>query len=379
MHYFLSQDVVLKWLETPSVYHITKDDLYELDETSFAFLRKCASDGGCPSDDKEFINYCLEEGILTRMKTPVKHPPVLKSPEPSLRYLELQITERCNLKCRHCYIHKDVLSELSFVDIRTVLKEFETIQGLRVMITGGEPLLHSRFPEVNALLPEFAFRKILFTNGLLIDEHSLKGLAVDEIQVSIDGLEDAHDALRGKGSFRKAMEAVNKALAAGFEVSVATMVHAKNLADFDAMEKIFKERRIKDWTVDVPCVYGRLKNNSDFQISPEQGGKYLRYGFGEGFHSSTPGFACGMHLMSIMADGSIAKCTFYGDQPVGRIGEGLRECWQRIIPVRLDELACDCEHLESCRGGCRYRAALLGNPYGKDLYKCFSYDIMKKI
>ena len=379
MHYFLSKDVVLKWLETPSVYHITKDDLYELDETSFAFLRKCASDGGCPSDDKEFIDYCLEEGILTRMKTPVKHPPVLKSPEPSLRYLELQITERCNLKCRHCYIHKDVLSELSFVDIRTVLKEFEAMQGLRVMITGGEPLLHSRFPEVNALLPEFAFRKILFTNGLLIDEHSLKGLAVDEIQVSIDGLEDAHDALRGKGSFRKAMEAVSKALAAGFEVSVATMVHAKNLADFDAMEKIFKERRIKDWTVDVPCVYGRLKSNSDFQISPEQGGKYLRYGFGEGFHSSTPGFACGMHLMSIMADGSIAKCTFYGDQPVGRIGEGLRECWQRIIPVRLDELACDCEHLESCRGGCRYRAALLGNPYGKDLYKCFSYDIMKKI
>lgn len=379
MHYFLSQDVVLKWLETPSVYHITKDDLYELDEMSFAFLRKCASDGGCASDDKEFIDYCLEEGILTRMKTPVKHSPVLKSPEPSLRYLELQITERCNLKCRHCYIHKDILSELSFVDIRTALKEFEAMQGLRVMITGGEPLLHTRFPEVNALLPEFAFRKILFTNGLLIDEHSLKGLSVDEIQVSIDGLEDAHDALRGKGAFRKAMEAVSKALAAGFEVSVATMVHAKNLADFDAMEKIFKERRIKDWTVDVPCVYGRLKNNSDFQISPEQGGKYLRYGFGEGFHSSTPGFACGMHLMSIMADGSIAKCTFYGDQPVGRIGEGLRECWQRIIPVRLDELACDCEHLESCRGGCRYRAASLGNPYGKDLYKCFSYAIMKKI
>jgi len=379
MNYFLSQDVVLKWLETPSVYHITKDDLYELDETSFSFLRNCASDRGCSSDDREFIDYCLGEGILTRIKTPVKRPPVLKSPEPSLRYLELQITERCNLKCRHCYIHKDVLSELSLIDIRTVLEEFEAMQGLRVMITGGEPLLHSRFPEVNALLTEFAFRKILFTNGMLVDEHSLEGLSVDEIQVSIDGLEDAHDALRGKGSFRKAMDAVSRALDAGFEVSVATMVHAKNLADFDAMEKIFKERGIKDWTVDVPCVYGRLKSNRDFQISPEQGGKYLRYGFGEGFHSSTPGFACGMHLMSIMADGSIAKCTFYGDQPVGRISDGLRECWQRITPVRLDELACDCEHIESCRGGCRYRAALLGNPYGKDLYKCFSYAIIKKI
>jgi radical SAM protein with 4Fe4S-binding SPASM domain len=175
------------------------------------------------------------------------------------------------------------------------------------------------------------------------------------------------------------MHAMRTALNAGFEVSVATMVHAKNLADFDAMEKIFKETGVKDWTVDVPCISGRLKANKEFHITPEQGGKYLRYGFGGGFHASTPGFACGMHLMSIMADGKIAKCTFYADQSVGSIRDGLRVCWQRIQPVKLDELTCDCEQIESCRGGCRYRATLLGNPYGKDLYKCFSYDIMENI
>jgi len=379
MKYFLAQDVVLKWIETPSVYHIKKDDLYELDETSFAFLKKCASKRGCPAEDRTFIDYCLEEGILTQIKTSGGHPPLTKSPEPSLRYLELQITERCNLRCRHCYIHKDALSELSLSEIKHVLKEFEAMQGLRVMITGGEPLLHKEFFEINALLPEFALRKILFTNGLLIDKPTLECLSVDEIQISIDGLEDAHDALRGKGSFKKAMRAMRTALDAGFEVSVATMVHAKNLADFDAMEKIFKETGVKDWTVDVPCISGRLKANKEFHVTPEQGGKYLRYGFGGGFHASIPGFACGMHLMSIMADGKIAKCTFYVDQPVGSIRDGLKVCWQRIQPVKLDELTCDCEKIESCRGGCRYRATLLSNPYGKDLYKCFSYDIMKNI
>ncbi|MFZ5907591.1 MAG: radical SAM protein [Nitrospirota bacterium] len=379
MTYFLPRDVVLKWLETPCVYHISRDDLYELDETSFAFLRQCASDAGGSSDDREFIGYCLAEGLLTLTKTSGGHPPIHKSPEPSLRYLELQITERCNLKCRHCYIHKDVLSELPLADIRTALKEFEAMQGLRVMITGGEPLLHRNFPELNACLPGFAFRKILFTNGLLVYENLLRDLSVDEIQVSIDGLEEAHDALRGKGSYRKTMKAVNLAMNAGFEVSVATMIHAMNLADFDEMEEIFRKTGIKDWTVDVPCVSGRLKNNEDFQISAEKAGRYLRYGFGESFHTSTPGFACGVHLMSIMANGHIAKCTFYGDQPVGRISNGLRECWEKITPVRLNELECDCEYIESCRGGCRYRAALLGNPCGKDLYKCFSYDIMGKI
>ena len=39
MKYFLARDAVLKWLETPSIYHIEKDDLYELDNDSFEFLK----------------------------------------------------------------------------------------------------------------------------------------------------------------------------------------------------------------------------------------------------------------------------------------------------------------------------------------------------
>jgi radical SAM protein with 4Fe4S-binding SPASM domain len=153
------------------------------------------------------------------------------------------------------------------------------------------------------------------------------------------------------------------------------MVHAKNLGDFDKMERLFQNLGIKDWTVDIPCITGRLKENPEFQISPEQGGKYLRYGYGNGLHASESGFACGLHLMAVMADGRVSKCTFYSDDYVGRIEDGLRECWQRIKPVRLNELKCDCMHIESCRGGCRYRAQLLGDPYGKDLYKCKFYDI----
>ncbi|MBM4136418.1 MAG: hypothetical protein FJ241_06250 [Nitrospira sp.] len=114
MKYFLTQEAVLKWLEMPSVYHIKKDELYELDDDSFPFLKKCMSESGCNTEDSEFmghyqnsapfIEYCLKEGILTKDKIAVKRPPLIKSSQPSLRYLELQITDRCNLKCRHCYI-----------------------------------------------------------------------------------------------------------------------------------------------------------------------------------------------------------------------------------------------------------------------------------
>ncbi len=422
MRYFLAAEAVLKWLETPSVYHIGKDDLYELDSDSFEFLNNCADKSGCSFKKNEFIDYCLKEGILTGDKVSVKRPPLIKSPDPSLRYLELQITNKCNLKCKHCYIgDRNVFTlpqplpsgegsntplhlgtsrfrpsqegisplpwrergrvrgegnELSVKQIRKVLHEFEQMQGLRVLITGGEPLIHGGFKEINEMLPEFFVRKVLFTNGLLLNKKVLKKLNVNEIQISVDGLEGAHDLLRGKGTFKRAIEAVKLSIDSGFEVSISTMVHSKNLGEFDEMERLFKDMGIKDWTVDVPCITGRLEENTEFQISPEQSGKYLRYGYGNGLHAGASGFACGLHLMAVTADGRVSKCTFYSDTSVGRIEDGLRECRQRIKPVKLNELKCDCKYIESCRGGCRYRAHLLGDPLGKDIYKCSFYGII---
>lgn len=403
MKYFLSSDASLKWLETPCVYHIKNDELYELDMSSFEFLKAC-SESGCGSQDKDFIDYCVKEGILTVDRVSAERPPLIKSPEPSLRYLELQITNKCNLRCRHCYINPPSppfnspltkggrrgvkggkggfsnknFKELSIKQIQKILEEFEQMQGVRVLITGGEPLLHSRFEEVNEMLPQFSIRKVLFTNGVLLSEKRIKKLNVNEIQVSIDGLENAHDSLRGKGTFKTAMKAVKRSLEYGFHVSIATMVYPGDIGDFEEMERLFKDMGVREWAVDVPCITGRLKDNREFQISPEDGGRYLRYGYGGGLHASSSGFACGLHLMSVMADGKVAKCTFYSDAPVGKTKEGLRACWQRIKHIRLDELKCDCDYIESCRGGCRYRAQLFGDPLGKDLYRCALYGIIKK-
>lgn len=403
MNYFLSRDAALKWLETTSIYQIAKDELYELDEVSFGFLKNCALPSGGSTDDTEFIDYCLNEGILTREGISVNRPPLIKSPEPSLRYLELQITKNCNFNCKHCFLgtqnppippfphsggfaeekvkggngglSNQNFSELSVPQIRALLKEFEEMQGLRVLITGGEPLVHRQFEEINELLPAFFIRKILFTNGSLLSKKVLKRLNVNEIQISIDGLEHAHDALRGKGTYRLALNAAKRALDSGFEISVSTMVHAHNLEDFDEMDRLFKGLGIKDWTVDVPCIAGNLHEHEEFHTAPHLGGKYFRYGYGEGLHASTAGFGCGLHLMAIMADGRMAKCTFYADRPLGTIKEGLRECWGRIQPIKLPSLTCDCSHIESCRGGCRFRAELLGDSLGKDLYKCSFYDV----
>ena len=383
MKYYLSAGFALKLLETPSVYHIREDELYELDDSAFQFLKRCSDPDGCDdcTADSKFVEYCLSEGILTTGPVAVNRPLLLKAPSPSLRYMEFQITDRCNLKCKHCYIGVSGNNDLSIQDIRPILDEFEEMQGLRLLITGGEPLLHGRFNEFNSLLPQYNFRKILFTNGLLLDKALLKALNVDEIQFSVDGMEHGHDALRGKGTYRLVRQRIAEVMDAGLTVSAATMVHMKNLGEFGEMDALFRELGIKDWTVDVPCAAGRAKDDPLFQTSPEIGGKYFNYGFGGGLHSGGQGFACGLHLLSVLADGNISKCAFYSDSPVGNIKEGLRNAWEKTGHIKLAQLECharSCKLINTCRGGCRYRAETMGSSLGRDFYKCHSFDILMK-
>lgn len=378
MRCYLSKRAVIKWLETPSVYQLAKDELHELDKDSFLFLQNCANENGCTSRDGAFIDYCIDEGLLTTECVLQRRPPILPAPTPSLRYLELQITSACDLQCRHCYIEDSRRNELPVPLVHGILTEFERMQGLRVMITGGEPALHSGFDEINNMLPDFMLRKVLFTNGVSFNKERLRALKVDELQISIDGLEKAHDAVRGVGAFGRSMQTVRLALDAGFDVSIATMVHTNNLGDFDALDSMFRAMGIKDWTVDVPCITGRLEKNAALHVSPEVGGKYLGYGYGDGLHASDPGYGCGLHLMAVMANGMAAKCSFYGERGVGSVKEGLAACWSRIAPIRLADLTCNCEYVEACRGGCRYRAELIDGPRGKDLYRCSLYGILDK-
>jgi radical SAM protein with 4Fe4S-binding SPASM domain len=119
-----------------------------------------------------------------------------------------------------------------------------------------------------------------------------------------------------------------------------------------------------------------MHDNRALTLTPEIGGKYLGYGYGGGMHATGKGYACGLHLMAVLHDGTVAKCTFYGDRAVGTVNDGLQTCWKRVRPVPLDSLDCKCEYLEACRGGCRYRAEQVDRLNGRDLYRCSLYGVI---
>jgi radical SAM protein with 4Fe4S-binding SPASM domain len=370
----LSSDCFLKQLEEPCVYNAVTDELYETNDKAFDFLKLC--DGSRRVADlkfeKKFVSWCLKEGILSPSSEEARRQFVLEpASRPSLRYLELQITSRCNLKCRHCYIGDTNRVDLPADKIITVLEEFEKMQGLRLLISGGEPLLHPDFWDINDALTRFGFRSVLLTNGTLIDKKTAEKLKVHEVQVSLDGIDSSHDMLRGSGAFTKAVNSLRELVKAGKDVSVATMVHSGNLNDFPTLKGLIEGIGVREWNVDVPCPIGRLAVHKELQVPYEKAAPFLNYGFGGGLYTSSPGYACGAHLCTVMPDGRVAQCGFFSEYSVGMIEEGLRNCWERIRHITLDELECQCDSKEECRGGCRFRASIEKDIYAPDPVQCY--------
>lgn len=376
----LSPHCSLKKLENPYIYNISRDELYQIDAGGEDFIKKC---NGTKiflinKEGEEFVKFCLKENLLEyvdSLQSSIvnRQSSILnrQSPIPSLRYLELQLTARCNLSCRHCYLGKPKNIELDINYAAKILKEFEDIQGLRLLISGGEPLLYSRFREFNDMLPDYNFRKVLLTNGWFLDKVKASKLNINEVQISLDGMENGHDILRGKGSFKKAVTAMKSVKDAGIDLSVATMVHPYNLDDFPEMAAIIKNYNAREWGVDVPLKAGNLKFNKIFVMPAEKVAEYLKFAYGGSYHGGSEGYTCGRHICTIMPTGKICKCGFYKDRPFGSIEEGLRVCWERNYHMSLKDLQChDCTYIEECQGGCRFRAK---TPTSPDPVMCALY------
>jgi radical SAM protein with 4Fe4S-binding SPASM domain len=370
----------LKRLEEPYLYDISNDELYELSQDAFDFLVRCSQGKRPPvkKEDEEFIQYCLAENLITLSEKPARGSNIPQpSPIPSLRYLEFQITDRCNLRCRHCYIGEGLHQDLSFPRIKKALKEFEEIQGLRLLLSGGEPLLHPNFWEINGILRDYAFRSVLLSNGTLISREIAKRLQVHEVQISLDGMKEGHEAIRGQGTFEKAVSAIHFLQEAKIRVSIATMIHRKNLKEFDALASLIHTKNIGEWNIDQPCFDGRLKENQDLLVPPSEAGRFLQYGFGGGLHNSGKNMTCGAHLCAILPNGKVAKCGLFSAEPVGSIDEGLRICWERIPRILLTDLDCNCKIANECKGGCRFRARSYGGLLKPDLFQCYARGVLK--
>ncbi len=404
MYPILSEHVSLRLLETPILYDFVNDEIYELDDEAYQCAKYFTGIHSVDeitskiqsSKDKisEFLDALVEENLIIMKDEPQsqKGEDIFiqkRSLVPSLRSILTHITEKCNLSCVHCYLGKKSNKELDMNILLNLIQQFDDLQGLKILISGGEPLLYSKIFDFLKKIQKYRIRRVLLSNGVLIDDSAAQKLKkyVHEVQISIDGMK-SHDSFRKKeGAFEDAIQAIKTLKKYGVTVSVGTMIHKENIKELPSLQEILQKLNVDSWILDAPSLAGEFLKNKNFQVSIESAGEALKnFGWGTQFEDLSNVYACGAHLCAVMTNGDIAKCGFFYDNPVGNIKyDTLESCWKKIISQyiwKLDTLNCyklGCPYLAECRGGCRYRALqYTGDLMDLDPIKCNFYNFQKK-
>lgn len=145
--------------------------------------------------------------------------------------LTVCLTSCCNLSCRMCPVvtrNKKSLSREHAMQITRlgIQKGFE-----RVVIGGGEPTLMSYFDEMVDELAKHNIETWILTNAVNLSQSQIKYYGVHKnivVNISIDGVEEVHDYIRGEGTFKKTMENFNKLIQEGANVAINTVIQKSN-------------------------------------------------------------------------------------------------------------------------------------------------------
>ena len=203
----------------------------------FEFLKKC--DGQTDLPETALSKSFLDRGLIRTAEDGGKNDPYLEYRAYDNRYvlnMGINITERCNFNCLHCYEAVDnqiPRSEMSLSDCRKLLKEAADCGIQNIKITGGEPLIHKDFRDIFKSVYEYGMTvDRINTNGFFLTESLLDELRRTDqhilFNISYDGA-GFHDWMRGKeGAEKDLLEKIKMLVEKGFSVRAAMTLNRVN-------------------------------------------------------------------------------------------------------------------------------------------------------
>lgn len=316
----------------------------------------------------------------------------------------MQITERCNMFCKHCFVSSSSKgNDLSYESIKEIiLPQLLKSMVSKVTLTGGEPLVHPDINEILKLLVQSGIAVAVCTNGLAIN-HSLIDMCYDlgniHFNISLDGFRaESHGKFRGienRNTFDKIVSNIsnvaNKGLLNG--VLVTPNVYAR-IAEYEEICKFSKSIGAKYVLFNPLSEFGRGQNskhigyhdNDLFQIK-EITEKYIDDDF-EVVYIRFPD--CSKELgncplgkvLYVFTDGNIAICPYV---VFAAQGKGSMYAPEQFFISNIFDEYCDinrdlnnyklpdenivnitCSHKNECSKGCL--AAKVAN--GSSIYDC---------
>jgi MoaA/NifB/PqqE/SkfB family radical SAM enzyme len=148
-----------------------------------------------------------------------------------------ELTHLCNLACDYCDRHTPDPEEMDIESIYRVLNEFYDLGMRHISLDGGEPLTHRNIDEIVHFLKKKGVRVYMNTNGILIPRHKDAIQQLGKVKISLDGPQAAHDAIRGKNAYKRAVQGAHLARDWGIPVEFTCVVGKHNV---DGLEELLE-------------------------------------------------------------------------------------------------------------------------------------------
>lgn len=298
----------------------------------------------------------------------------------------LEITSKCNLRCKHCYNNSGFESKNKDINYEKLIKELSNKGVSSLTISGGEPLLYPDLFKIINLLNENKIKTCINTNGLLLTKQMLslfleKG--VDSMQISIDGAKDLHEYIRGKNTYDLCVKKIKLAVAAGFIVKIGYTINALNYNDIEKMifdmKKIgvksiafyryipSSERDVDKELVITSEILSVISKKLDELRTKYQEKEFCIYYeplsflsfIHNDFYKNRTQCLAGVGQLNIDVNGNVLLCA-HNRMIAGNIfDESIEDIWKKqnktlkisnnIIPKNCE----NCKYSEICRGGCK--------------------------
>ena len=276
---------------------------------------------------------------------------------PNSLLFQWHITDRCNLRCAHCYQQTYAGEELAFQDLIHILDQFidlldrwlkdcsRRVRG-HVTVTGGEPFVRSDFPDLLKVLASHRqrFSFAILTNGSLIDASMvrlLKKVGPSFVQVSIEGKPASHDRIRGTGNFARTVAAVETLVQHGVRTFISFTAHQGNFREFAHVARLGRDLRVDRVWADRLIPQGSGSALSETVLTPEETHEFFDIMYKARTEASRKWFGrteIAMHrgLQFLVAGGTPYHCTA-GDSLVTVMPNGdLFPC--RRMPIRIGNI-----------------------------------------
>jgi len=186
-----------------------------------------------------------------------------------LKVIFFEITDSCNINCIHCgsdCIKSDKNTELApdiiIKTLKDIKKKYKS-HNILVILSGGEPVLYKELNKLTYEINKLEFPWGLVSNGFAWSDNIFnifKNNNLASVTISLDGLEEEHNWLRGhKSSFKNALKTIKRLSMAPFYqvMDVITCVNKKNIYKLDNIKDLLISLGVKKWRLFTISPIGR--------------------------------------------------------------------------------------------------------------------------